>query len=396
MRSNLLKKVFEQVEPATQTVDGRTPVEKTIRPLLRQIANPLLLGEMGADSSYFVLGQHWKTHFSLKAASVGGAMTVGQMRKWMDEPKPMGLSKDAQNLVILMFAAQTNKTFFLHGGPYEPTLSTIDDRSELRNIDLPQKESWEPAVERANGLFGVNVSALLSTSNVGLLTSSVKKKAADTRKAIQAYCQRLKEGMARLSISEQESDRLKTAEATRKLVDQICGAESGGVVDLLAQATIATSETAMAECVGRAAELDGNLEAISWDLFNAMSNFDYQDERWKSAQKILEETKLAIVSDEHAVQLAATLKGQQAKAVSLLAKPQPPVDVEKTIPSRTDPPVVVVKKSAGKTIVEEGDDQNLSIQDAKALISKLDKKLQPGDVARLNISWIIEGERTKP
>lgn len=72
-------------------------------------------------------------------------------------------------------------------------------------------------------------------------------------------------------------------------MDQICSAESVALVGLLAKAQIATSETAMGECVGRAAELEGNLEAISWDLFAAIGKFE--DERRDAAQLILNETR---------------------------------------------------------------------------------------------------------
>ena len=123
IKRNNLNKVNDLISAATQTADGRLPVDKQFRPLLRHIANPLLLGEMGLDATHFVLGQHWKNHFGRKAAEIGGTITVGQLRRWLDDPKPMGLPKEVQNLVILTFAQQTSRAFYLHGAPYsEPTL----------------------------------------------------------------------------------------------------------------------------------------------------------------------------------------------------------------------------------------------------------------------------------
>ena len=77
VRKRNLEKVYEVVSQAARKEDGRVEVEKTLRPLVRQIANPLLLGEMGADATHFVLGQHWKNHFTRKAAQTGSALTVG-------------------------------------------------------------------------------------------------------------------------------------------------------------------------------------------------------------------------------------------------------------------------------------------------------------------------------
>ena len=71
VKSGNLKKVYDVVSEAARTEDGRVDVEKPLRPLVRQIANPLLLGEMGLDATHFVLGQHWKNHFTSKAAETG-------------------------------------------------------------------------------------------------------------------------------------------------------------------------------------------------------------------------------------------------------------------------------------------------------------------------------------
>jgi hypothetical protein len=100
-------------------------LDKTRRPLLRQIADPLLIGEMGVDVTHCVLGQHGKTHFASKAVETGRAITVGQLRAWIDDPKPMGLPKEAENLGILLYAAQTDCTLYRHGGPYEPPLQAF-------------------------------------------------------------------------------------------------------------------------------------------------------------------------------------------------------------------------------------------------------------------------------
>ena len=76
------------------------------------------LGDMGIDATYFVLGQHWKTHFARKAAETGGPMDVGHLQQ-VDRRSAgrWACRKEAENLVILLFAAQTNHTFYRHGGP---------------------------------------------------------------------------------------------------------------------------------------------------------------------------------------------------------------------------------------------------------------------------------------
>jgi hypothetical protein len=208
-----LKKVCEQVLEAALTPDGRAAVEKPLRPLLRQIANPLLVGDMGVDATHFVLGHHWRTHFTKKAAETSSSFTVGQLRKWIDDPKPMGLPKEAQNLVIMAFAAQSNRSFYLHGAPYDATLQNIPDACELRQQKLPDQSRWDLAVERAGSIFGVAASRLLNASNVGTLSTNVKARAAEKRHGCQAYCARLRERMDKLGLAVDGADRLTSAQS---------------------------------------------------------------------------------------------------------------------------------------------------------------------------------------
>ncbi len=54
----------------------------------------------------------------------------------------MGLPKEAQNLLILVYAAQTSQTFYLHGGIYEDaSITNLPDLCELRKDKLPPADS---------------------------------------------------------------------------------------------------------------------------------------------------------------------------------------------------------------------------------------------------------------
>lgn len=62
IKSSQIKKVCAEVLRATQVRDGRIIVAKELRPLLRQIADPIKLGEM-TEGDAFLLGHHWRLHF---------------------------------------------------------------------------------------------------------------------------------------------------------------------------------------------------------------------------------------------------------------------------------------------------------------------------------------------
>jgi hypothetical protein len=296
-------------------------IDKPLRPLLRHIANPLRLGEMGYDATHFVLGQHWKNHFTKKAAETGRTIDVSQLRTWMDEPKPMGLPRDAENVVILLFAEQTNRSFFLHSAPCDATLTNLPDRLELREQQLPHPAQWDIAVGRAGSLFGVAVSPLLKVSNGIALATGVRQKVVDARRGCQTYRQRLQDRLGKLGIDAANTDRMQTAAATLAMIDRLYDVEPAEVVDVLATTYVSTSASAMGECVSKAEKLAERLDATDWEIFEATASLT--DERKNTADEIRHIICQGLASDEHVIPLAPALQEAQAKAVRLLTTSTP-------------------------------------------------------------------------
>ena len=137
---------------------------------------------------------------------------------------------------------------------------------------------------------------------------------------------------------------------------------------------MATSESAMGECVGKAAELEGNLETAGWEIFEAVAKLS--DDRQEKAQQVFGEVREALRSDEHALQLAPALRGAQAKAVQLLTKP---------IQVPTLPPV-----KPGRREIQRGTKEGLTIAEAEACLSRLSGDLKPDQTARIYLGWVIE------
>lgn len=383
IKASSLRKVYEQVILATQTEDGRAPVDKLLRPVLRQIGNPLLLGDMGHDATHFVLGHHWKNHFTRKATEAGGSTTVAHLRRWIDEPKAMGLPKEVQNLVILIFAEQTNRTFYLHNAPFDATLSNLPDQLDLREERLPPQLQWDLAVQRAGSVFGVTTSPLLKASNVASLSTDVKKKAADVRLACQKLCQRLQDRLSRFDPGNTDTPRLQTATTTRTLVERINGAEQNAVVGILATAETATSESSMGESFSKAAELSDHIDATNWEIFEAIGKLN--DDRQAVGAEIMQEVKMALHSDEHVIRLAPALKVAQSKAVRLLTRPTPEPRHEPTKKPEPEP---------GVRTVSEGSEENIDLASAKSLLTKLEQRVSEKQSIRLNVAWRIQEDKT--
>lgn len=402
-----LRKVYDYVSQAAQTPDGRIEVESKFRPLLRDIANPLALGEMAPDATHFVLGQHWKTHFTKKLAEVGGDLKVSQLRDWIDQPKPMGLSDPLQNLVILTFAEQTGRSFFrynvLQDIPGDIEIKTIPSDCDLKEQKLPAETDWTKAQQRAQAIFDVSVTPLRKARTVAELSSKVQDKAKVALEGCKNYVAALEEGLERLHL-EKDCDRLKTAAATLKMLEQLKAAKEDNIIETFATVAIATTEAAMAECLKRADNLSGALSGASWDLFDGIQALN--DERKAKAVTIFETLAQALGSDEHVISLAAQLKQSQGQAVRLLSQqpPTPPV-TPPVIPPVTppQPPKIIPPppvKPNGKRpdkpgtpvmrVVEEDSQTDLKLKGVEELLTQLSQRLKPGQDITLSMSWIIQ------
>ncbi|MEA5465553.1 hypothetical protein [Leptothoe sp. PORK10 BA2] len=395
-----LKKVFEYTSKTAQTKDGRQEVESKFRGLLRQIANPLMLGDMGADATHFVLGQHWKQHFTKKVAAAGGTPQVRQLREWIDQPKPMGLSKELQNLIILTYAEQTGCSFFRYNTLADDSvvdLKNIPNDCELQAQSLPDEDQWKVARERAQEIFGISIVDLRKASTVAELESKVKTKANAALENCQGYVQALQTGLKMLKLGV-ECDRMTTATTTLALVEQLSA--TAVVIETLANAEVATTEAAMAQCLKKATPLTGTLDSTSWDIFEGIANLT--DERQTEAQTTLEALTQALQSDEHVMPLGLQLKQTQGQAVRLLTKPSPPtppnpIPPTPPIPPIPAPPTSPKGKQKGKEPnppiprkVRDGIQENLSVAEAEKLLNKLDNELKTGENVRLSISWVVE------
>ena len=138
------------MQQAALLSDQRILVEdRAVRQALAAFGVPLQLG--AASQTHFLLSSHWAEHFARMHAQAGasGPLTVAQLREWIDEPQAMGWTRIAQNLIVLAFAAQADRTLLRHGAPAQVSLERIDDDVELHEQPLPDEDAWAKARERA-------------------------------------------------------------------------------------------------------------------------------------------------------------------------------------------------------------------------------------------------------
>ena len=255
-----------------------------------------------------------------KAAGSGGAgMTVKDLRRWIDEPTPMGLPKECANLIILVFAAQTNRSFFLHNGPFDPSITNLQDEVELREQQLPSETDWLVALERAGRIFGAASSPLLNAPNLAKLADEIQVKANGNINDCRQLVENLKNYLPDHCSEGEKAPRYQTATAVLDLLEVTHGAKPARVIEALAELTPQTSEAAMGTSFATAGSVVNAISSTQWMLFENMGLI--QDDRSIAANALLSRVADALRNDQHVTALEPVLKIEQKRAIELL-KPQ--------------------------------------------------------------------------
>lgn len=377
----VLKKVEVELARAMEDKDHRVHVaDRSTRQLTRAIVNPLKLGNMG--ETHLALENHWRTHFLQRQAAEGegGSITVAKLRKWIDDPMPMGLPTDIQNLIVQTFAALTNRSFYLNNGPYSPTLENTPNELELREQTLPEEADWKEAVRRAGLFFGLTVAESLNAGNVAKLKELLLTEAGQRKKWVQDYASNLATRWRSIAPVGEASDRLQTADGVAALLVAMT-MPNANVIKTLAGAAIATTDAAYGQTIGKAQSLDETVKTADWDLFSAV--FALQDHR-KTAAKAMHDRLIEILkSDEQAIGLNAALAEQKGKALKLLTEAPP---VPPPIPPVAPPPE---PPKPGVRLVQQGAKDDLPVSAALASLEEIRTELGKDTDYRLTISWKI-------
>ena len=393
-----LRQVLEKCREAARTPDGRVFVEdKTLRLSLKNICNPLDLGQM--SETHFVLGNAWKNHFTrMLAASQQPHPTVADLRRWTDQPEERGLRREIQDLLILTYADQTNRSFVRYGSNYTPSLDDLPNELELQEQRLPDLRDWNEAVSRVADVFGHAVSKLLNASNLATLASKVGESVAQYGADCVGLPDRLQLVLRDLGVGETEAgkaDRVKTAKAVKGLLGACEEKEPTALVGAVAQARLDTSGTSMGRSLKSTKGVLECLKATRWDLFSAISQID--DDRRADAQMLLDDVRSWLRTDEHALAggLAAKLSGAEGRAIKLLTPPRPaPVPTVTTPPSMLKPQPVVTPQPQPNApdwrIVESDVGFRLTEEGLTEVAEEFARKLRDNPRHRLTIRWTLE------
>jgi hypothetical protein len=383
-----LRQVLEVCQEAARSPAPRVYVEdKAVRQKLRNLCGPLELGQM--DETHFVPSTFWKSHFNrLLAASGQPSPTARDLRRWMDEPEKRGLPREIQNLLVLVYADQTNRSFVRYGANHAPTLEDLPDELELQEQALPDLKDWETAVSRVADVLGHAVSKLLNAGNLAALASKVQETVKQYRPDCDRLPDRLRSVLANLGASEDEvsrADRTRTAKAVKAWLAACDGQEPTKLVAAIARAKLETNATTMGRSLKSAGDVLKSLRDTRWDLFTAVSHI--QGDRAANAAQLVKDVVAWLKADEHALAggLAAKLSQAEGRAIALLTPPK----VIEPVPPATPVPTPGAKPWS---TIDSGREERLSSAGWSTIVEDLGRRLNENDRRRLTIQWTLEEE----
>jgi hypothetical protein len=289
-----VKKVWAEVQEALQQEQWRKRVDQPLRKLVRQIVFPLELCDVGED--VIVVRRTWQQHFDQCHGREGGPLTVRRLRAWLDEPEPRGLPAELQHLLILSYAAMTNRRFTLHGGPATATVDAIDDRCELVEEPLPSQDHWERARQCAAKVFGLDLPPLRSASTVGEAVEKLQALAREWKPSAHDALRALAAPLKQFGVDPAQAPRARTAAGVASLVDALDRAAHRDAIATLAEAPIDTTPEAYGAAGRRASDIVRALQQVNWQPIEALASLG--DDRRQAAHTLLAELRQALELDE--------------------------------------------------------------------------------------------------
>ena len=393
-----VQRVLDIVGETLRTKERRLHVEKPDRVIMRQIGNALKLGEMG--ETHFVIGEKWKDHFHRMAAKGEGLdkIRVRDLREWMDEPEAMGLPPLLQDLVVMVFAQQTNRAFTLHGGPMEPELGRIHDDCLLKQQALPDENEWQEAVAIAQAALGISgLPNFLSGQSVLRFAEQVKVDVESRLKDAQRLRAALEKRAADFGITGQEFERLKTARGAVKLLTTLKDRNDTALIQALANLDLESPAEAIGTSLRKAADIALRLETCDLTAVNSIASLE--GPAGEKGRQYRDELVEAFRSNEYAVPFGPKLDEITHAAIQLLSSlvpknPAPTLDAPPTPkPKVVTAPVEGAASKWGRSQVK-GDDMPPwlppSLRTRLLAVIRAQDSSHPGNVVEVVVTKNLE------
>jgi hypothetical protein len=276
--------------------------------------------------THFVMGERWKDHFYRAAAKGEGLdkIKVVDLRGWIDEPEAMGLPSLLQDLVILSFAQQTNRSLTLHAGPFEPELGKLPSEAAFKQQPLPDGAAWDRALEVAQAALGISgLPSFLSGQSVVRFSELVKAETLKLHEPAARLKSALEQRAADFSLGGKSFERLTAAQEAVKLLAVVKNRGDAALVEAIAELELQTPVEAIGTSLKKAAELTAKIKDC--DLTALKSVAQLPEKSGEEGQKLRAEVFEAFRRHEYAVPFGPTFDKANHAAVQLLSRLVAPI-----------------------------------------------------------------------
>ena len=391
-----LAKVYETIEKAVQDADGRIAVEQSQRRDIGLIAEPLKLGEM--HETHFLIGRYWVNFFNRKEAEfkredAANRFSVGDLREWMDADGQMGLPKEIQNLVLMSYATQTNRTFSLHNTFYAPNLSNLPNNLELREQPLPDLSAWDSSRQRAADIFGITSAPVLNAGNAAKFAGELENKIKEYERSNQNLIAVLAQKAQPLISDESPFLRLKTAQILQKMIESLKGGDSRELIESFAGFDLQTvSTSAIKGSLQKISEVAARVESFNLPLVLGLNTLN--DDRRQAADIILNKLFTALREDEYVTPLVPTLNEIEKNATRLLLETAAETDRQKTSSTSSGSSelkklVAEITAKSSRQILNGATQTDLSEAGFLQTVEQIKKMFDDDESVKVEISWEV-------
>lgn len=366
------------------------------RKLMSRIANPLRLGVQSDQAFVLDVSNSWDPHFTRRIAErqtsgAEGNPTVGELRSWIDQPKAMGLSRELASLVIIVWAAATDRTFLDHGGPANVRVDALADHLEVVSQDLPDGPTWASAVDRAVRVLGVaglshDASAVGLARLAGALSDAVHTYGA----AVDALGGAL--GRLEALVGDAGSARSHTAASAEALFAGLRSCDGDlARVDAFVAAALEPSAEAVAASIKSAEGVLGTITGIDFEILGAALTKP-------EGAGVRQDLAALLAADELAVAFAPQMQALYQRARDLVVgggsgpkpvEPVGPIDV-----ADPEPPRQPSSSSPVAVISEHGLARAQTIERLKQLREELEGGEHPGERFNIEVTVVDAGGDT--
>ncbi|MFE7719138.1 DUF6079 family protein [Nocardia rhizosphaerihabitans] len=369
-----LNTVLGRLREAQAVIDGRNPLERGEREIVRRIVESL--GIARTNDTHLLAGpEHfatWRNRITqeLSRAGIDEAedVPIEELRSAIVASGPKrGLTDDMVDLVAGAWAAQGKRSWFLHSSPIdEPGIGEFRRGIALRLEPLPDRQVWAQACARWKILTGHHVNDYLTATNVAAFVQHVRDDAAIGRADRSRLIDVLVRAYDRLRI--ESGERLVLARELNTMLDaRLNHLDNIAVVDAIATTALTGTDHEAGRSLRSAAAVADTVSRFNLSRFDILRDAaEAGDDRGKQAKLTLAALADAFTEHELSRPLVEALRvAEEARdawlesGVKQTSEPQPQParpPAPKSDPasaSETSPRTITIRGRGGFSAVEK-------------------------------------------